>query len=148
MSKREPELNAGEIKVAVQAAMEICGTCSHDKENRHPDGGPCTAEWETTDECIEYWPTRWQFEDDKRVIRHATKFGGGVELELNRRVTTEWFEGLRIGRRLHIRVEAVVTAKGFSPVIEKGVMIGLQENRKIDIDRITLVSNDGEVFDA
>ena len=81
-----------------QTLLEMCATCAHTKAS-HPEDGPCAETW-TVDEgqrevrcrCSEYWAKRRDLEDGMPVTERQVGFGGSVDLELDRRVTSEFWD--------------------------------------------------------
>lgn len=112
--------------------LEMCATCAHTKES-HPDGGPCAETW-TMDEgkrevrcrCSEYWAKRRDVEDGMPVVAREIAFGGRVDLEVDRRITSEFWDGLKQGRDLTVLARFTVSGKAFK---EKDYR--LTESRKL-----------------
>ena len=124
----------------LQAALALCGTCSHTDQEHTGAGswGPCGATWEAglgvdrhwvTCGCVEYWPTREQREDGLRVVGYEVGFGGSLGLSLDRRYPTELWESLRTGREVSLRLTLEVDAKGFKRHKDGGLI----EVRKLKV---------------
>jgi hypothetical protein len=143
----EPVVSKAEIAAGVQSAFAMCATCGHMQGNHSTDGEPgaCTEVWKTgpekapiehTCKCVEYWPYRRQKEDGLSVIEHTMAFSGGQEIILDRRVPTEFWDGLMQGARLKLTVWAQVAGKNYKPKREKGMLIGLTEVRGLTVEYV------------
>lgn len=128
-------------RAAMQAALEICATCSH---TAHDHDGPCTVvspEFELPCSCAEFWAYREQREDRLRVVGHELAIAGTWPLRLNRRLPTEFWDSLKAGDVITVEVDLEVEGKGFKAERAEGVIVGLRETRKL---RVSGVSLDGE----
>ena len=123
-----------------QTALALCATCAHAE---YDHDGPCTV---TSQElgggcpCPEFWPQRDQWEDRLRVLGHEVSFSGNVEIRLNRRLPSEFWESLAAGEYATIEVEVEVAGKGFKAERAEGAIVGLREVRKL---RAVGISVDG-----
>lgn len=143
------------IDAGVQAAFALCATCVHTRGS-HPEDGKCSETWEVgepkdrrtiTCGCGEYWPVRRDVEDGMTVGSYAVGFGGTVELKLDRRITTEFWDELRQGRSLTVLMRVGVAGKAFT---EKDLL--LKEVRKLHVEQLYFIQpetlEDREVLDA
>lgn len=130
-----------DLRVVVQAAMEICATCAH---TAHDHEGPCTVvnrDILSPCPCREFWPFREQREDGLRVMSHELGIAGSWPVVLNRRLPSEFWDALAAGSLHRLEVEIEVEGKGFKPERADGVVIGLREFRKA---RVVALRVDGE----
>lgn len=133
-------ISRAEIGAAVQLSLAMCATCGHVRGD-HPEDLICRTTWKTGEgttnpvehkcHCQEYWPVRQQREDGMRVIEHEVSFGGSVGLQLDRRVPTEFWDGLSQGKTFKLTTWVTVEGKGFKPKRADGVTIGLIESKKL-----------------
>lgn len=120
--------------------MAMCATCAHTKAS-HPEEGPCGETWVVDDgkrevrcRCSEYWATRRDLEDGLPVTAREISFSGGTGRGLNRRITAEFWDGLRQGRGMTVLLRASVVGKKFR---EKDY--GLTETRQLRVDAVFFV---------
>jgi len=137
---------AGEPEQTRQLLMAMCATCAHTKAS-HPEEGPCGETWVVDDgkrevrcRCSEYWATRRDLEDGLPVTAREIWFSGGTDIELNRRITAEFWDGLRQGRGMTVLLRASVVGKKFR---EKDY--GLTETRQLRVDQVFFVPERREV---
>lgn len=123
-----------------QLLMALCATCAHTQAS-HPEGARCAETWlvdegkrEVRCRCQEYWPPRRDLEDGMPVTARSIGFGGSVEIQLDRRVTAEFWDGLKQGRALNLLVRVTVSGKAFR---EKDYQ--LTESRKLRAEQVFFV---------
>lgn len=128
------------VENGTQTLLEMCATCAHTKAS-HPEDGPCIEAWTVEDgkrevrcRCSEYWARRRDIEDGMPVTERQVGFGGSVDLELDRRVTSEFWDGLKQGRTLNLLVRVTVSGKAFR---EKDY--SLRESRKLRAEQVYFV---------
>lgn len=158
MSQDDKAYSKAEVAGMVQASLALCATCSHAR-GEHDGDSACLAQWESGGgelpkvthrcRCTEYWPIREQREDGQTVRAWAVSFGGGLELALDRRVTSELWESLHASGRVTLELDLAVAGKGFKPHKDWG----LTETRKLTVlgvhwaDEAGFDAETGEVFE-
>lgn len=117
---RDQQMSKASVAAAVQASLALCATCGHERGG-HPADGPCAKTWMAGEEgktevrcrCAEYWARREDREDGMEVVDRVVSFGGGEHVKLDRRLTSEFWDGLRQGRDIVVLARFTVSGKGF-----------------------------------
>lgn len=131
-------MSKASIEAGVQAALALCATCAHVRGASHPEDGRC-IDTRTVDgaerqcECEEFWPIEVEYFDGRRILDHEVSLSGGDGWELDRRAAKALWTRLRMGNRAVLRV--IVEAEGLNrkPHRVKGVLVGVDEVRKVRV---------------
>lgn len=124
-----------EITAGVQAAFEICATCAHERGS-HGEDERCGKVWmegagrkkRVHCLCEEYWPERREHEDRMLIAARKVSFGGSVDLVLDRRIPSEFWDELTQGRDLTVLLRVSVSGKSF-----KRRVVTLTETRRLEV---------------